>query len=228
VAGAELDVLTSLSLQWIRCANLLVFQGLSTRAKSMETEAGESTRASARVLREMWEHKTDERLSAAWEGPLVSAIEKYGYSHMEDALQAVAARLLRHLRSSAEPPPVSIGDVVAYAAVSHADELEPGVGECYLIRGHVRKKFIGGDDGEMLAALLNAMRNGMSVSAMHKALDENDTLEDCFAALGVERSPLLDIFAAAKVRKKVLVRFDEPECVLGMSISARQPAEARR
>jgi hypothetical protein len=169
--------------------------------------------ASARQLREMWEHKTGDRLGSAWDPAFLDWIKKHGFGLVADAVQGVAAS-----RYSADGERVSpnIRDVPKYAAVLHADEAEPGMLDCYLIRGRMRKKFYcDEDDGDILALLRTAMRAGVPASQMRSAVDENETLEDCFVALGVDRTefritmqhPIDDL----SLRRRVFVREDEPE-----------------
>jgi hypothetical protein len=60
--------------------------------------------------------------------------------------------------------------------------------DCYLVRGRLRQKFrCKADDSEVLGLLRRAMRSGVSPSAMHQAVDENNTLEECFVSMGIER-----------------------------------------
>ncbi|MVT70752.1 hypothetical protein GPL21_37460 [Bradyrhizobium pachyrhizi] len=60
---------------------------------------------------------------------------------------------------------------------------------CYPVRGRMRLKFYCSEgDDEVLKLLRHAMRAGVSESAMHHAVDDNTTLEHCFAAIGVDRT----------------------------------------
>jgi hypothetical protein len=160
----------------------------------------------------MWESRTRERLSPAWDAAFVDWLSKFDLPLLIDAIQAVtdSAHLENSLLPLPERKPPNIRDVPKYAAVEQAEAAEPGMRDCYLVRGRMRNKFYGGDDGEIIAVLVKAMRDGMSTSTMHKAVDDTDTLEDCCAALGVDRTEFRKIFDAP-VNRQVFVREDEPE-----------------
>jgi hypothetical protein len=97
-------------------------------------------------------------------------------------LQQVAdsAHRLDNALPVSERQPPNIRSVPAYAAVEHAEAAEPGMRDCYLVRGRMRTKFYGGDDGEIMAVLREVMRTGMSASAMHKAVDDTRLLHGSF------------------------------------------------
>ena len=112
--------------------------------------------------------------------------------------------------------PPHISDVPKYAAVEQADEREPGMRDCYFARGRMRQKFYyEADDNEALSLLRRAMRAGVSPSAMHQAIDESNTLEDCFVALGIDRfvfriamgHPIVDLLP----KRQVFIREEDPE-----------------
>jgi hypothetical protein len=168
---------------------------------------------SARQLREMWEHETGERLGPAWDPAFLDWIKRYSFPLVADAVQRVVAP--RYSEDGERLSP-NIGDVPKYAIVLRADEAEPGMLDCYLVRGRMRKKFYcDEDDGDVLALLRTAMRAGVHASEMHRAVDDNNTLEDCFTALGVDRTefriamghPIVD----RPARHQVFIREDEPE-----------------
>jgi hypothetical protein len=165
-----------------------------------------------RRLREMWEHKTGERLGPAWDAAFMNWVDAYGLPLVIDAMQDVADSA--HRQNNTLPPaqrqPPKIQSVPAYAAVECAEAADPGMRDCYLVRGRMRSKFYGADAGEIIAVLGRLMRDGMSASAMHKAVDDTDTLEDCCAALGVDKSEFQEIFGAPVINHQVFVREDEP------------------
>lgn len=172
-----------------------------------------ATATAARQLREMWERKTGERLGPAWDPAFLDWIKKWGYSLVADAVQSVAAS---GYSEDDERQPPNIRDVPRYAAVEQADEAEPGMGQCYLVRGKMRTKFFCRDsDEDVLRLLRTALRAGVRPSAMHKAVAENNTLEDCFGDLDIGRTefriamghPIFD----APVKGRVFIRFDEEE-----------------
>jgi hypothetical protein len=169
--------------------------------------------AAARQLREIWEYKTSDRLGPAWDAAFFDWIKRYGFPLVADALQLVAAP--RFSEDGQRLPP-NVRDVPRYAAVEGAEAAEPGMRDCYLVRGQMRKKFYSSDsDDEVLALLKDAMRAGVNAFEMYRAVDESDTLEDCFAALGIDRMefriamghPIVDL----PVRHLVFIREDEPE-----------------
>jgi hypothetical protein len=167
----------------------------------------------ARQLREMWERKTGDRLGPAWDPAFSEWIKKSSFPLVADAIQRVAAP--RYSEDGKRVAP-SLGQVPKYAVVLQADEAEPGMLHCYLVRGLMRNKFYcDEDDGDTLALLRTAMRAGTSESEMYRAVEENETLEDCFAALGVDRTefriamghPIFD----GPVRQRVFIKEDDPE-----------------
>lgn len=164
-----------------------------------------SSLAAARRLREMWEHKTEERLGTVWDAAFEGWIEKCGYARVADAVQRVVAK--RYIDLRAGRPPTDVGSVLRYAMVLRAEDREPGSLDCYMIRGRMREKFYMEEDENVIATLLYS---GRSARAMHRAVDENDTLEGFYADIGVERSPL-PRFLENVVPGKVLVRESDPE-----------------
>jgi len=178
-------------------------------ASSQENQSA----GAARQLREMWEHKTGDRLGPAWDPAFLDWIKKSGFGLVADAVQAAAVS--RYSEDGERQTP-NISDVPRYAAVLQAEAAEPGMLDCYLVRGRMRKKFYSHDsDDEILALLKAAMRAGVPASEMRRAVDENDTLEDCCASFGVDRTefriamghPIVDL----PVRHRVFIREDEWE-----------------
>jgi hypothetical protein len=119
------------------------------------------------------------------EAALAEWIEKFSFGLVADSVQRVSVagysdegeRLLPNIR-----------DVPKYAAVQQADEREPGMRHCYLVRGRMHLKFFCEEgDSEVLSLLKKVKRAGVSPSAMHDAVDESNTLEDCFVSMGIER-----------------------------------------
>jgi hypothetical protein len=85
--------------------------------------------------------------------------------------------------------PPDIQDIPRYAVVKRAEDREPGMMGCYLVRGRMRLKFYCSEgDDEVLKLLRHAMGAGVSESAMHHAVDDNTSLENCFVAMGVDRT----------------------------------------
>jgi hypothetical protein len=138
-----------------------------------------------RQLREMWENKTWKRLGSGWNAAFADWIEKFGFGLVADAVQA--ASVASYSEDDERLPP-DIRDVPKYAAVQQAEEREPGMRDCYLVRGRMRQKFYcEEDDSEVLSLLRRAMRAGVSASAMHQAVDDNNTLEGCLISMGIDR-----------------------------------------
>jgi hypothetical protein len=139
-----------------------------------------------RQVREMWEFKTDQWLGPGWNAGVAGWIKEYGFSRVTDAVQKASVVKFSH---EGERIPPNILNVPRYAHVELADDNEPGVKHCYLVRGKMRAKFFCADqnDGDVLDLLKRAMHAGVSASAMHDAIDENHTLEDCFVSLGIDR-----------------------------------------
>jgi hypothetical protein len=171
------------------------------------------TAAAAQQLREMWEHKVGERLGPTWDAAFLDWIKKWGYGLVADAVQSVAAPFFS---DDGERQPRNVYDVPKYAAVERAEDAEPGMRDCYLVRGKMRKKFFSKDsDDTILELLRRVLRAGISGSEMQRVVDENNTLEDCFADLGVDRTefriamghPIVDL----PVRGRVFIREDEQE-----------------
>ena len=169
--------------------------------------------AAGRQLREMWEHKTGERLGPNWDFAFADWVKKSSFPLVADAIQRVASP--RYSEDGKRVPP-NVAEIPKYAVVLQADEAEPGMLDCYLVRGRMRKKFYCEEDNaDILALLRAAMRAGIPAPKMYRAVEENSTLEDCFVALGVDRHvfriamghPIVDL----PVRHLVFIREDEPE-----------------
>lgn len=171
--------------------------------------------AAARQLREMWEHKAcvDRPLGPAWNEVFADWIKRFGFGRVADAVQlASVPRFSEH----GERLPPDVRDVPKYAAVQRADDRDPGMKDCYLVRGRMRLKFYCDEnDSEVLTLLRRALHAGVSPSAMHGAVDENYMLEDCFATIGIERwefrlamgHPIVDL----RRSNQVFVRMEELE-----------------
>jgi hypothetical protein len=147
----------------------------------MEVSSG-----AVRQVREMWENKTGQFLGPRWNAAFEDWIKKYGVPRVIDAIQKAS---IVKFSDDGERISPNILDVPAYAHVEQADDDESGMGECYLLRGKMRVKFHYAEqnDGDVLMLLRRALRAGVSSSAMRRAVEENDTLEDCFVSLGTER-----------------------------------------
>jgi hypothetical protein len=169
----------------------------------------------AHQLRRMWEHKAwdNEPLGPGWSDAFVDWIEKFGFGRVADAVQLTPAP--RFSEDGKRLPP-DIRDVPKYAAVERAEDREPGMKACYLIRGRMRLKFYYEEsDNEVLGLLRRAMRAGVSLSAMNDAVDNNTTLEDCFVEMGIDRTefriamghPIVDL----RSKGRVFVREEDPE-----------------
>ncbi|MBB4373440.1 hypothetical protein GGD63_006263 [Bradyrhizobium sp. cir1] len=172
--------------------------------------------AAARHLREIWEHKAwpDQPLGPGWTTAFSDWIEKFGFGRVADAMQMASAP---RFSEDGERLPPDIRDIPRYAAVEHAEDGEPGMKGCYLVRGRMRVKFYCSEsDDEVLMLLRRAMRAGVSESAMHHAVDDNTTLENCFAAMGIDRiefritmgHPIVDLRPKGQ---QVFVRTEDPE-----------------
>lgn len=151
---------------------------------SFESEA---TPGAVRQLREMWENKAaaTKPLGPGWNAAISDWIKKFGFGLVADAVQRIS---VNGYSEDDERLPPDIRDVPKYAAVQQAEEREPGMRGCYLVRGHMRRKFYCEEkDSEVLSLLRRAMRAGVSESSMRQAVDDSYTLEDCFVAMGIER-----------------------------------------
>ncbi|WP_445488537.1 hypothetical protein [Rhodopseudomonas sp. RCAM05734] len=139
-----------------------------------------------RQVRETWEYKTSQVLGPRWDSAFADWIKKFGIARVTDAVQRVS--LVRYSEAGERIAP-DVRDVPAYAKVEQADDEEPGMRECYYVRGLMRVKFFHADDSDrdILSLLRRALRAGVSTSAMYRAVEENNTLEDCFVSLGVDR-----------------------------------------
>jgi hypothetical protein len=127
-----------------------------------------------RQVREMWEFKTDQRLGPRWNAAFADWIKKFGLAQVTDAVQRAA--VIRYSDDGERTLP-NVINIPKYATVEQADDNEPGMRQCYADH----------DDGDVLSLLRRALRAGVSSSAMHEAVDENNTLEDCFVSLGIDR-----------------------------------------
>ncbi|WP_441277699.1 hypothetical protein AB7783_11720 [Tardiphaga sp. 172_B4_N1_3] len=170
----------------------------------------------AQQLRRMWEHKawSDQPLSAGWDAAFEDWITKFGYSRVADAVQMAAAPRFSDDGERLSP---NIRDIPRFAAVEHEEDREPGMKDCYLVRGRMRQKFYCEEHNyEVLTLLRRAMRAGVPASAMHHAVDENTTLEDCFLSMGIDRTefrvamghPISDLRLKPS---QVFIRIDDPE-----------------
>jgi hypothetical protein len=179
---------------------------------SFESEA---TPGAVRQLCEMWENKTAAKwpLGPRWEAAFAEWITKFGFSLVADAVQRASDA---GYSEDGERLPPNIRDVPKYAAVQQADEREPGMLNCYLVRGRMRLKFFCEEhDGEVLSLLRRAMRAGVSASAMRQTVDENNTLEDCFVSMGIDRfefrTALGHSIVDLPLNGQVFIRENDPE-----------------
>lgn len=166
-------------------------------------------------LRKMWEHKVwdDKPLGPGWNAAFADWIKEFGFSRVADAVQMASAP---RFSEDGDRLPPDIRDVPKYAAVERAEDREPGMKACYLVRGRMRLKFYHEeDDNEVLKLLKRAMRAGVSASAMHDGVVQNTTLEDCFASMGIDRTEFriamghpIDLRLKANL---VFVRVEDPE-----------------
>lgn len=167
-----------------------------------------------RQVREMWEFKTGQWLGPRWNAGFADWIKKFGVARVTDAVQRAA--IVKYSKDGERIPP-NVLDVPKYAAVEQADDDEPGMANCYLVRGRMRLKFFYADhdDGDVLALLRRALRAGVSASAMHEAVDENNTLEDCFVSLGIDKVEFRIAMGQSIVdvmpKTRVFVREEDPE-----------------
>ena len=112
--------------------------------------------------------------------------------------------------------PPDIRDIPKFAAVEKAEEREPGMRGCYRVRGRMRKKFYCTEnDDDVLALLRRLLRDGVSPTAMHQAVDGADTIEECFVSLGLDRvefriamgQSIDDVLS----KRLILIREEDPE-----------------
>jgi hypothetical protein len=136
----------------------------------------------------MWERKAwvDAPLGPDWDDVFADWIERFGLERVADAVQmASIARISKDGRRS----PPDIRDIPKYAAVEMAEDREPGMRACHFVRGRMRLKFYCAEnDNEVLSLLMRAMRAGVSEPAMNDIVDDSSTLEDCFAAMGIDKT----------------------------------------
>ncbi|MGY8663506.1 hypothetical protein Q3C01_14185 [Bradyrhizobium sp. UFLA05-109] len=167
----------------------------------------------AQRLREMWEHKTGERLPQVWDAALSDWIQRYTLPLVIDAIQSVG---VAGYSENGERRAPDIRDVPKYAAVEQAEANEPGMRHCYFVRGRMRKRYFCDDsDEEVLELLRRVMRDRATRSDMDRSVDDCETLEDCFAALGMDRGefrvamghPVVDL----PLRDRVFIKEDDPE-----------------
>jgi hypothetical protein len=159
----------------------------------------------ARQLHEMWSHKTGEWLDPEiWIPVFAGWIKEYGQPVLADAIQQVKERSVWK-RSAPK-----ISDVPKFAKVLQADEREPGMGACYFVRGEMRKKYYGDDeeDAKLLVLLAKAMRRGVSADEMYTAVEENNNLRNCLAAIGSDPKEYEDL--GRQPSKLIFVRGDTP------------------
>ncbi|MES5481529.1 hypothetical protein QMZ05_02150 [Bradyrhizobium sp. INPA03-11B] len=169
--------------------------------------------SAARWLRETWEHKTGERLPQVWDAAFLDWIQRYTLPLVTDAIQSVG---VAGYSDDGERRAPNIRDVPKYAAVEQAEASEPGMRQCYFVRGRMRKKYFCGDNDEVVLELLRRVkRAGVTGFDMDRAVDDCETLEDCFAALGMDRGefrvamghPVVDL----PPRERVYIKEDDPE-----------------
>jgi len=161
----------------------------------------------------MWEYKTGRPLGQGWNGAFADWIRRFGFELVADAVQkASVAGYSEH----DERLPPNIADVPRYATVDQAEEREPGMRDCYFARSRMRRKFYCEEaDNDVLSLLTRVMRAGVSSSAMYDAIDESNTLEDCFVALGIDRfefriamgHPIVDVLP----KRQIFIREEDPE-----------------
>jgi hypothetical protein len=180
-----------------------------------EADQGNVDERTCRRVREIWEGKTGEWLSKKWDAAIAKWITEFEFSLVIDAISAVvgyAHRFDATLPPSKRPVP-SILDVPKFAFVLRADEKEPGMLDCYLLRGRIMTKFLYVDPNDMITILAAAMRGGMSIGAMRRAVDNNETLEGLCTALGVENFEYQEMFCGPPTieQKNVFIREDQPE-----------------
>jgi hypothetical protein len=173
-----------------------------------EADQGNVDERTCRRVREIWEGKTGEWLSKKWDAAIAKWITEFEFSLVIDAISAVvgyAHRFDATLPPSKRPVP-SILDVPKFAFVLRADEKEPGMLDCYLLRGRIMTKFLYVDPNDMITILAAAMRGGMSIGAMRRAVDNNETLEGLCTALGVENFEYQEMFCGPPT-------IEQKECV---------------
>lgn len=137
--------------------------------------------AVARQVSEMWWNKTGQDLDpAVWHRLIFGWIKHFGGGILFDALQEVVVAAHRR---SAKP---DFADVPSYARVLRANEDEPGSGDCYLVRGSLRKFYCAEDNKRILDLLLKAMRSGVSKRAMDAAVAQSDNLDDFLSRIGID------------------------------------------
>ena len=164
---------------------------------------------SSNRLRMMWLHKTGEHLPKVWDAVLERWVNAHGIGMIEDAIQKVVAAA-RNPETEIRNPP-NIRDVARFAAVDQAEEDERGMYTVYMVRGRARAKFVYIDEHELLDVLRNAMRNGMSRSAMYDAVTDNETFEGCCADLVIGPIEFRQRFGGEPPADKVFVRESDPE-----------------
>ena len=181
-----------------------------------EADQGNVDERTCRRVREMWEHKTGQWLSKKWDAAIAKWITEFEFSLVTRRYLGCCGLCASLRCDSALPskrPVPSILDVPKFAFVLRADEKEPGMLDCYLLRGRIIAKFLYVDPNEMITILAAAMRDGMSIGAMSRAVDDNETLEGLCIALGVENFEYQEMFCGPPTieQKNVFIREDQPE-----------------
>jgi hypothetical protein len=84
------------------------------------------------------------------------------------------------------------------------------MGPCYFVRGEMRKKYYRDDEEveKILALLAKAMRKGVPTDDMYAAVEENDNLRDCLAAIGIDPKEYEDL--GGQTSRLIFVRGDTP------------------
>jgi hypothetical protein len=150
----------------------------------------ESQGAVARQLHDMWWHKTGEWLDPeVWDPIMAGWVKEFRQPILVDAVQLVVAAAVR------KGAVAKIDDLPRFAKVLHEDDIEPGRGQCYLVRGRMRSKYrlVEEDDPLLLQVLIRAMRKGVTIDAMYEAIAEQSTLRDCLYYLGIDPNEYQDL-----------------------------------
>ena len=150
----------------------------------------ESLGAIARQLHEMWWHKTGQWLEPeVWDPIIENWVKQFRQPVLADAIQRVVATAV--LKRSVP----DVENVPKFAKVLQADDKEPGMGDCYLVRGKIRLKYrmVEEEDPKLLEVLANAMRRGVTAAAMYEAVAQQNTLRDCLFAMGIDPNEYQDL-----------------------------------
>ncbi|WP_342724205.1 hypothetical protein AAFG07_34815 [Bradyrhizobium sp. B097] len=72
--------------------------------------------------------------------------------------------------------------------MQQADDRDPGMGDRYLARGQMRimYRLVEEEDPKLLQLVADAMRKGVPTDDFFETIEENETLRDCLAALGID------------------------------------------